>query len=330
MSKEQINFSRNIRKKNGERLAFMFEGISINSDIDIEKINKLLDSFINLKSHADMLSSISFIRTILEGIEEKKIIIEHDDKNSQEIVEYENGNLILFFKSITKQGKGKYSLTADYNPSEGLKTHFSDYGQKYIVDYPVIIDVDQEFNKLIEHIHLLKNVKPVSLNKDSMGIIEIYKLFYNENPDFSLPNINVRVQTMMSILAQFGVTLDTDYAFSMEQKTGMPTSMHLEQIVNNLFPFGEISDITDFPKLSERMEKVIKIVGERVREVIADSQFKDEVLITISKIIYAGRYNLSSSSNVKDLVDQTNCTPSDIETSQKLVRCIKAKLNDGE
>ncbi len=38
-------------------------------------------------------------------------------------------------------------------------------------------------------------------------LIEIYKLFYNENPDFSLSNTSIKVQTMMSILAQFGITL---------------------------------------------------------------------------------------------------------------------------
>ena len=163
---------------------------------------------------------------------------------------------------------------------------------------------------------------------DSKALIEIYKLFYDENPDFSLSNINIRVQTMMSILAQFGITLGADYSFSLLEKSKMPNSLYIEQLVNKLFPLGEITDVDEPIKLADEPKKIIKIVGECVREVINDGYNKDDALITISKVIHAGRYNLSSNSNVKELSNFTNRTQNEVESSIRLVNRIEKKLNN--
>lgn len=319
MSTEKIKFNRNIMSENDEKFAFNFEGIESNSNINKEKINKLLDNFINSKSHTNMVRNVTFIKTILKEFEEKLLVVEYYDKTSQEVVKYDNGNLV-YFKYQNKNNENK--MTSEFS-NKKLNLSFSDY----IIDYPNYDSINNQFSKLIEHIHLLKIVKPVNLDLDSKALIEIYKLFYNENPDFSLPNINIRVQTMMSILAQFGITLENDYSFSLLGKNKMPNSLYLEQLVYELFPLGEITDIDEPIKIADNPKKIIKIVGEGVRKTIKDGYNEDEALITISKIIHAGRYNLSINSNIEELSKFTNRTKNEVESSIRLVKRIKEKLN---
>ena len=315
MSKKTVNFNRNITFENEEKFVLSFKGIESSSNIDKVKINKLLDNFINSKSHINMLRNVEFIRTILKNFEEKLLVIEYSNKNFQEIVKYDNG-ILSFFNS--KNNKNKNLITAEFS-NRKLNISFSNYDEDII---------NQQFSKLMDHIHLLKNVKPVNLDMDSKALIEIYKLFYNENPNFSLSNINIRVQTMMSILALFGINLEEDYSFSLLGKNKMPNSLYLEQLVNKLFPLGEIVDIEEPIKLAEELTKIIKIVGECVREVINTEYNKDDALITISKVIYAGRYSLSSNSNVKEISNFTNSTQNEVKSSIKLVKCIEKKLNN--
>ncbi len=320
MDMEKVNFNKNITE-NEKKFALRFEGIESSSNIDKEKINKLLDNFVNSKSHTNMIRNVAFIRTILKEFEEKLLVVEYSDKNSQEIVKYDNGNLFFF------HFKNKNSITIEFD-SGNLKIFVSKKDKDSILDYPHYDSMNHQLNELIKHMHLLKNVKPVNLDMDSKALIEIYKLFYDENPDFSLSNINIRVQTMMSILAQFGITLGADYSFSLLEKSKMPNSLYIEQLVNKLFPLGEITDIDEPIKLADEPKKIIKIVGECVREVINDGYNKDDALITISKVIHAGRYSLSSNSNVKELSHFTNLTQNEVESSIRLVKRIEEKLNN--
>lgn len=83
----------------------------------------------------------------------------------------------------------------------------------------------------------------------------------------------------------------------------MPASLNLEQMVNKLYPLGEVSSLEDSVKLAEEPKKIIKIVGETIRETIKNEQNKNETLITISKGIHARRYCFSSNSDVKNYLN---------------------------
>lgn len=327
MNAEKINFSKYKEYESGEKFSFRFEGNNFNQNIDKEKVEKLIDSFVNeYGRHKDMLRNISFLRTILKGFKEKLLVVEYSDINNQEIVKYDNGILFLYNCKNKIEAKDN-SLNAEFTLGKGLNISITDFDEDSIIDYPNSKEISEQFSKLIQHISLLKNAKAINLDMDSKILIEIYKLFYNENPNFSISNINVRIQTMMSILAQFGISLGDDYAFSLWGKVKMPISLNLEQLVNKLFPLGEITSIDEPIKLAEEPKRIIKIVGECVREIINDGYNKDEALITISKVIHAGRYSLSSAANVEELSKFTNRSQNEVESSIRLVKCIEKKLN---
>ena len=107
----------------------------------------------------------------------------------------------------------------------------------------------------------------------------------------------------------------------------MPVSLKLEQRVNKLYPLGEINSIEDSIKLTDEPKKIIKIVGECIRETIPNEQSQNEALITISKIIHAGRYCLSSNSDIKKLSEFTERNTDEVESSIKLVKRIENRIN---
>lgn len=307
-------------------IGIRYNGI-LNDNANLGKINALLEDFINNHRHNYMTENVSIVRTIFKDCEEKLLVIFYQDETGSELVKYDNSNLSLYEKSKREENsehfdrykikyESPYDIKLDYNNKE---TDMS--------NYLGIELVSKEINEIIKQIYYLKNAKAVVLDTDDKSLIEIYKLFYNEKPDFSSRDINIKIQTMMSILAEFGISLGDDYAFSLWGKVKMPVSLNLEQRVNKLYPLGEVDSVEDSVKLASEPKKIIKIVGECIRETILNEQNQTEALIIISKVIHAGRYCISSNSDVKKISEFTKCTTDAVETSVSLVKRIKTKID---
>lgn len=326
MTKE-FKFRENKTYENGHKLEIRFEGIE-KDNIDLDKVNNLLNKFIVDQSHhRTMVRNVANIRAILKGFEEKLLVISHSDSNgSKEIVKYDNGNLFLYEYDIKESTSDEDQISIKYSPNNSLDFSFEDFDGN-IVDYPNFNNTIKRFTDIVNKIYQLKHVSAIELDRDSKALIEIYKLFFNENPDFSGKTINIRIQTMMSILAEFGISLGDNYSFSLWGKVKMPISLYLEEKVDRLFPLGEVVDIEEPIELAKEAKNTIRIAGECIREAIGDNYNKEEALITISKIIYAGRYNLSSESNIKELSDFANRTQHEVESSIQLVKRIEKRIS---
>lgn len=294
---------------------------------DLDKIDALLDDFINNHRKNYMIENVSIVRTILKDCEEKLLVIFYQDEKESELVKYDNANLFLYEKSKREENSKYYDrYKIKYEPTKGIKLDYNNH-ETDVADYPGIELVSKEITKMMTQIYYLKNAKAIVLDTDDKLLIEIYNLFYNENPDFSSKDINIKVQTMMSILAAFGISLGDNYGFSLWEKEKMPISLDLEQRVNKLYPLGKVSNLENSVKLAEDPKKIIKIVGETIREVITYNQNQNEVLITISKIIHARRYCVSFNSDIKNLSEFTGRTTNEVESSIKLVKMIETRID---
>ena len=132
---------------------------------------------------------------------------------------------------------------------------------------------------------------------------------------------------MLSILAEFYISVG-DYGFSLSGKRNIPMSMNLSNLVYELFPLGEINEIDNPIQLREDAKKTISIVGEGIRNAIDSTDNQEEALITISKVIHAARYNLSSTASVEDVAKYTDCSSDEVESSMKLVKRINTKISN--
>ena len=291
--------------ENGERLEFKVEIDNIYETDDIEKINNLLDKLIdNQKDCNNMLRNVSFIRTILRDYEEKLLVVKYSNlEGINEIVKYDNGN--LYFYEYDIENKDGY-MNLIYEPKNlddcfkfimsNNKDDFSKYPRCYSKE------IASQFDGLLQNIYKLIDIKGITIDDECKKLIEIYKYFYNEAPNFSDKNINIKIQIMMNILYKFGIKLADGYIFCPYSKGGLPISLEIEHLVNSLFPLGEISEIYGLDMLSIKEFMIISIISKNIMIELDNVDNKEETLMLISKIIHASGYDFYSSINFKKML----------------------------
>lgn len=317
---------REVRNFENGAVEFRGEYIPLNNDINEDEINCMIRNYLESHKCNNMLENVTALRTILSDCREKLLVISYEDEKGKELVKYDYTKLFYFEKTKKIDNdfeNGKF--TFKYDSDDGIDIDY--YSDDNILEDSKVQDFTKEIKSIMEHVKMLSNAKSVTLYDEDKELIEIYKLFYKENPDFSSKDINVKVQTMMSILAEFGVTLDFDYAFCLWAKAKMPVSLNLEEKVQKMYPLGVVDEVYDNVKLAEEPKKIIEIVGDSVRDAIHDEDDMNEALITISKVIHASRYNLSSDATVSEIAEFTNRSVDDVEASRQLVKRIEHKIN---
>lgn len=302
-----------------ESIEIKCEGIPLRKNIDEEEVRRMITDFVYNHKHDNMLENVTILYTILTDYTVLSLEVKVSKATDSETVIYNNiygSRLTEWFVFI----KDSLNCKIKYDSFLGLKlNYFNEAGniKKYTDD----------LSGIMKYIYALSNAKSIIINDNDKTLIEIYKLFYKENPDFSSKDINVKVQTMMSILAEFGITLDFDYAFCLWAKVKMPVSLKIEEMVHKMYPLGLVNEVKDNVKLAEEPKKIIKIVGDSIRDVIHDEDDMNEALITISKVIHASGYNLSSDANVSEIAEFTNRSVDEVEASRQLVKRIEHKIN---
>lgn len=309
-----INIRKELNSTKGST-KIVFVGMP-HANANLDKIDALLEDFINNHRHDFMIENVSIVRTILKDCDEKELSIFYQDENGLEFVEYDNSSLLFYEK--TKEEGNRYRIK--YEAQYGINL---DYIKTDIDDYSSVELMSKEITEIIKQIYYLKNVKGIALDIDDKALIEMYKLFYNENPDFTNKDINIKIQTMVSILLGFNIALEGDYAFRVYKDKKMPLSLDLQQKINRLYPLGETVSILDNVRFAKEPKQIIKVVGEAIREAISSEPNQNEALINLSRVFYFGRYQLFSSSNVNTLTCQAT---NENESSIKLLRRIKTEI----
>ena len=274
-----------------------------------------------------MVENVRVIRTILNGCKENMLTILYEDKNGSEYVNYCFSNLVDFKKRLKIYNNGSiYEIS--YTTCGGVTLNYNNF-ESDLAQYNGFCLISNEITEIIKHIHNLKNIKGVILGINDLEIIELYKLFYNENPDFSKKDIYIRVQAMIFILAEYGITLDGDYGFSVYGEK-MPISLDLQQRVNRLYSLGKVSSIKNNIKINEQTKKVIKIIGDEIRKTIINEQNQNEALIKISKVIHALRYQLPKENDVYEnfITEITKCSTDEVDSCMKLLKRIVNKVDE--
>ena len=311
MNKEDIYLNEEIEYGFGKKFCFKFQGICSSLNVDKDKINKQLYNFIyNKNNHQNMIDNVTFFRTILNDYEEKILTIYINENGIEESVRYDNGVLTSFERIEYNAFK------IEFNLKNGFHISFLDYSLEKNEK------IKNKFNKIIDYISVLNNIIPMQLNHDSKLLIEIYRLFYGENPDFSSSYINDKIQTMMFILSEYGICLNNDYKFLLSKCKKIPISLNLQELVSKLYPLGKIEN-NCLIKIAPGYEKKIKTIRNYINECVTSEEKKDEFLMNISRIMYAKNYQLSFNCNNKEIVDFTQCTNDVVERYNKLVKKIE-------
>ena len=307
----EIKYSNRIVDKNGGEFEFFYEGLEETNKLHT-KTNKLLDNFLYLlDDHSDIYKDIEFLRTILKEYEEKKLVVIYENADMREVIKYDNSVLTWAHKVYKNSDK-----EISFNIEKGFE-----YNKSKISDFK---NVASEVTVFLDRLTKLCDIKPRQINHEESVLISVYRAFYKENPDFTAENINLRIQTMMSILSAYNITIcDYDSSSDFREKE-YPESLHLLITVNSLFPYGEICD--EKIKLDDKNKRIIESVGESIRNSVEDESELDNTLVNISKTIHSLRYNICSDVDVDRMSECLNCPREEAEKNKELIKIINERI----
>lgn len=301
---------------NGLVINFSYTTFTNNEDVNIKEKGMLLDNIFNDFYSSDIVDIVQVVRTIFKEYEEEimNIYVSFDNKN--------------IYASFCKTKLLSYSETVEIDNSEKI---IFKYNERKDLDFNVkrssnsfkvfnTADLVEAFNQFMLTIDSLNNVSVINLDMKDELLCKVYKLFFDEDPDFSKKDTNVKIQTMITVLAQFNICID--YPMCVYSNGKMPINYILSAKIRSLRALGkvDVSKLTMI-QLNEEVKNEVKEIGKIVRDSNID-------MVTLSKIVHAGNYNLSDKSDTDYILKSTKCVNEEVEQGIKIVKRIKRSLEE--
>ena len=164
-----------------------------------------------------------------------------------------------------------------------------------------------------------------NITKEATILIEIYKLFYHENPNFCDKDINIKIQSMMVILLQFGLPFSGGYGFHFLEDKRIPMSFNLRDDINNLYKMGKVTD-NKLIELSKDTKRRVKIVSDILFKEGVNSSDIAKLVTRVSQIIYTREYCLPTGVNTEEIAHFLNLPIEEVENKLQLVKKIENKF----
>jgi len=319
----------NIYSNKTEVLVIEFEGECQKLFFDHEGLDELCNScFKNLESYDDVYDIISSIRTIYKDFDEKKLMVSiYKNQKKKAYIEYDNKKLVLL--EIVDELTDDVVFKTQYKMKEGITFSISDKNDNnltsvYRDNYIALLS-----NK-IDTIHELNDIRLKRLSKEDILLCEMYKAFYNENPNFSKEDMQIKFQTMIAILSDFDISPAENYKFQYLGRERIPISKHLLEVISNLTSFGEIDIDKDIAKkerlLSIEDIRITKIIGECIRSSITDDKDLIDILILLSPVLHETKYIYPKKKTTKEISEILNSPEEEIKSVRKLIKKIETNL----
>jgi len=187
-------------------------------------VERILDSFFyEFKDQTIELDYlISVIRKILDNYDENflNIILVYKNSNNYEVSYVD--------KELSKYESFQELVLLNEYDYVGLIVRFDEYGINFsltnnagmILDSKIIEIINKELSKTV----LLNNPKLLDFSYEDILLTKVYMLFYNENPDFSLEEVRIKTQCMLSILKFFNIIMNVHVNFHFDSKINIPVS----------------------------------------------------------------------------------------------------------
>lgn len=295
---------------------------TVENDYNTKLLDEKIVQFISESLNSDIVRTVSSIRTILKDCEEQLLVIEAKCEDYSIIVKYDNEKL-FYFEKIKKQSVDSSIISkVKYESECGMSFDFNDKENSDVINSKSMKAMKDEFESVLTYIEELKHAKAIEINKDASIIIEVYKNFYGELPDFSDKKTNLKIQTMAFILTEYGYSIG-DYNFLLNELT--PTSISLDHLIYTLYPLGKIDNNNDI-KLSKDAINAIEIIRKELKNYIDDETKLEDILCLINKVLYINRYRLSSNASCVHISEYSNLTLEEVKDSKKILNKIKRKL----
>jgi len=223
---------------------------------------------------------VYYIRTIFRNYSEEILIVEIENTKCRKQVK-------LIKKDVEKyKYKEKLedaTINFTYSP-KGINFNIDNESYENNIDENAS-NILKECFKAINTLNNNKNININVFSKEQQILVEIYRLFFNESPDFSQKEDINKAQSMMWLLYKEGINLEDEDGFTIRH-TGKPWSFNIETIIDGLIPYGKINDTFDSIKFKKESYNTIISMGQIIRRYIEKSKDQNLMLENISKISY--------------------------------------------
>jgi len=285
MKKEQ----RYIFRSKDKQLYIEFAGIQKVDNIDEKKINTILNNiFENNYIEFSIDKIVYYIRTIFKDYNEKYIFIKINDIIKNENINVTINNRKIENYEIEKDVEFKNIGVAKFKMShkEDLDWSISNLNGINLLTYSC--ETKSSVLKLIfknlRYIELINNnIFPKNLSRKEKALVEIYKLFFNDYPDFSNKQTRYNVYAMMSIINKYDIHLSDEYGFNINEE-GYIFSSNIQNVINNLLPYGQIVSYEEELNINNEDKEIIMIIGEMIKKLCNEELDKNKMLQDISII----------------------------------------------
>lgn len=247
-------------KNNDSQIYFKFTGTIEKRNYDVYKIiNQLFDEESVDKYCNDSIKFIKDIRKVLIDFEEIELIVKAD-KNNEEIysIKIENKKVVEY-KTTNKE---KFIFDFSNNKINGNLNYDLEEAKK-------ILNMMQEEIKKIESINKMKLTKDIYSRKEKT-IIEMYKLFYDDDIDFSSKTVYNELCIMLLILNRYEIaTSEIEYEI-IDNKI---RSFEIADLVERFKYYGKVTN--NSIEIRDYVIKVINLIKSEIKTPIKEKNYDE-------------------------------------------------------
>ncbi len=307
-------------KKTKDKILIKFEGIEKKKDLDLNKIDNLLEISLENKlcNYNDIPNIVSLVKTILKDFDEQYLLI----SSSSDFKGIENFYIVDYIKTDLN----KFAI---YKKPDFFNSALFEYQKNKEIKFSISLELSNNykefFDKNVDILEKLKKLEPKKLDDESKLICQLYQIFYNEAPDFSKDETLNRIQNMAVILSSFNIHLNSDYYFKVAKDKII--SYPLQVKINDLLPFGLIDKIDEPLVLNKKIIEKIKIIGEEIKN---KTNYDLDKLNNLSYLIHIAHYNLNNTDKetIKKYNKDNKFTTEEIEYNIGIIQKTYLKLKN--
>lgn len=338
MQKEKIKLSQTFEYDDGTSLDYSFIGLeNVDEYSEADELQNVVTNIFKSKSSVPtIIEATTIIKNVFRTLEEEHLDINiWKDKDFMEMVNYLRDNLNMYYYNMESNENNIANITFEHHQKKG--TNFSitktRKNRKKETEYSDFNNVKELFNKKINTLCELQNIKMIKLSQIDKIICTIYRLFYQSNPNFSRKKDQILAQSMFAFLTDFGISLpasqnDTNdiFCFSLMYNQTMVTSLQLSQILDQLAPLGEIKENISFVKLNKDAQQTIGIIGKEIREHMNSKPNPVEWFKDFVKVNYIKSNCVPANSTHEEIAGESQCPETEVKSNLKLVKKINDKV----
>lgn len=303
---EEIKIHKNYKYPNGS-LEINFKGENYNKKYSKEETNLLLDICQkNITLDMNPIEITNIVKTVFRNYKGKELEISILDDNLDKIIifKFKEEELYQIYVKGNIKINGKITnVLIDYqlgeNFSFSLKTKDKE-GYK-------------QSTSLLTYLHTLLidlNGNNIHLDSETKKICTLYKLFYDEDPNFSSPEINVKMHALiLLILSISGIQLNDKFTFVTYQGKKIPISPDLELKLIDLIPFGKIEvKRNSFEEISPKLVTALIELKKIIKEYTQTEELELDNIIKFANVFYANKCNAKkpNTSRISKISEETN------------------------